>query len=556
MPEFPSARGGACYLQWRRFHHQMVDRPERSPKWLPFCCFGAWKPVFWASNRAAALERVNNVAVDAWKNDFGDRGGLAARGGAWELRPELQWRVKARGASNDDDLSGFCRLSDDLSNGYNYSGGGGVLRIGKGALIFIKGILVNGLYLLQGSSIVGATTQWKTLIEKQTSKKIKRFRIDNGLKHCSREFDEFCKNDGIVRHHTVRRTPQHNGVAVRMNKTLLERARCMLSNARLSKDFWAESVNIDCYLVNRSPSTVLEYKTPFEVWSGTPAGYSNFRVFGCPTYAHVNDVKESIEVVKDQGVNKQVELEVEASGEVHDSTSIQPILNEVQDSTDEVEAPQQQQQYNIVTGNNSVKWNVAINEEIENSKVEAPRFKARLVAKGYTQKEDIDFNEVFSLIVKHSSIRVMLSMAALFDLELEQLDVKTTFLHAKNLVEINKLKTQLSGEFEMKDLGATKKILGMEIHRDREAGKLFLSHKSYIEKSKEEKEYMSRVPYVSAVGSMMYAMVCTRPNISQAGINAVRKVATKDNPMDMMTKPRTLSKFKHCLDLVGICSFL
>ena len=54
------------------------------------------------------------IRVDAWKNDFGDRGGLAARG---QLRHELQWRVKARGASNDDDLSGFCRLSDDLSNG-------------------------------------------------------------------------------------------------------------------------------------------------------------------------------------------------------------------------------------------------------------------------------------------------------------------------------------------------------------------------------------------------------------------------------------------------------
>ena len=60
-----------------------------------------------------------------------------------------------------------------------------------------------------------------------------------------------------------------------------------------------------------------------------------------------------------------MELEVEASGEVHDSTSVQPIPNEVQDSIDEVEAPQQQQQYNIVTGNNSVKWNVAINEEIK-----------------------------------------------------------------------------------------------------------------------------------------------------------------------------------------------
>ena len=65
------------------------------------------------------------------------------------------------------------------------------------------------------------------------------------------------------------------------------------------------------------------------------------------------------------------------------------------------------------------------------TRVEAPRFKARLVAKGYSQREGIDFNEVFSPVVRHSSIRVMLAMVALFDLELEQLNAKTTFLHGE-----------------------------------------------------------------------------------------------------------------------------
>ena len=57
------------------------------------------------------------------------------------------------------------------------------------------------------------------------------------------------------------------------------------------------------------------------------------------------------------------------------------------------------------------------------------RFKARLIAKGYAQKEGIDYNEVFSPVVKHSSIRILLALVAQFDLELAQLDVKTTFLH-------------------------------------------------------------------------------------------------------------------------------
>jgi hypothetical protein len=116
----------------------------------------------------------------------------------------------------------------------------------------------------------------------------------------------------------------------------------------------------------------------------------------------------------------------------------------------------------------------------------------------------------------------------------------------KSMVEINRLKAQLARTFDMKDLGATKQILGMEIHRDRKNGKLWLSQQKYVEKilmrfgmnnvkpvqiplashfklssglcpsNDEEKDYMSRVPYANAVGSLMYAMVSTRPDISHA----------------------------------------
>jgi hypothetical protein len=53
---------------------------------------------------------------------------------------------------------------------------------------------------------------------------------------------------------------------------------------------------------------------------------------------------------------------------------------------------------------------------------------------------------------------------------------------AKSMKEITALKAQLSSEFDMKDLGAAKKILGMEIVMDRKSGLLYLSQKSYIEK--------------------------------------------------------------------------
>ena len=58
-----------------------------------------------------------------------------------------------------------------------------------------------------------------------------------------------------------------------------------------------------------------------------------------------------------------------------------------------------------------------------------PRYKARLVVKGFNQKKGIDFEEIFSPVVKMSSIPVVLGLAVSLDLEIEQLDVKTAFLH-------------------------------------------------------------------------------------------------------------------------------
>ncbi|GJR64776.1 retrovirus-related pol polyprotein from transposon TNT 1-94 [Tanacetum coccineum] len=58
-----------------------------------------------------------------------------------------------------------------------------------------------------------------------------------------------------------------------------------------------------------------------------------------------------------------------------------------------------------------------------------PRYKAKLVVKGFSQKRGIDFDEIFSPVVKMGSIRVVLGLVATLDLEVEQMDVKTDFLH-------------------------------------------------------------------------------------------------------------------------------
>lgn len=65
----------------------------------------------------------------------------------------------------------------------------------------------------------------------------------------------------------------------------------MFSKAGLNRSFQAEAISSTCYLVNRFPSTAIDCKTPFEVWSNKSANYSILRILGCPAYYHVNEGK-------------------------------------------------------------------------------------------------------------------------------------------------------------------------------------------------------------------------------------------------------------------------
>ena len=123
--------------------------------------------------------------------------------------------------------------------------------------------------------------------------KIKYLKIDNGLKYIDKEFIRFCELEDITRHFTIKGTPQQNGVAERMNRTLAERARCMRLNAGLPKVFWAETVNAASFIINRSPSSAIDFKIPKEVWLGRLVDYSSLKIFGCLAYVHMQSEEYS-----------------------------------------------------------------------------------------------------------------------------------------------------------------------------------------------------------------------------------------------------------------------
>jgi len=101
------------------------------------------------------------------------------------------------------------------------------------------------------------------------------------------EFALYLTKEGIKHELTTPHTPQQNGVAERLNRTLIEGMRTMLADSKLPHRFWAEALSTAVYLRNRSPTKALEGITPFEAWSGTKPDVSSLRVFGCSAYAHV-----------------------------------------------------------------------------------------------------------------------------------------------------------------------------------------------------------------------------------------------------------------------------
>lgn len=614
--------------------------------------------------------------------------------------------------------------------------------------------------------------EWKKMVELQTGKKVKRLRTDNGLEFCNHEFDGFCRREGIVRHRTCTYTPQQNGIAERLNRTIMNKVRSMLSESGLGQEFWGEAASTAVFLINRSPSTALDFGIPEEKWTNSLPDYSGLKRFGCVSYVHSDqgklnprakkgvflgyptgvkgfriwlldeekciisrnvvfqeekvykDVKEvSGSTDEEQNKTRSVNLEVgepeaetrhDQGGESSRKSSTQTEEGSESDSSEQDDTDTDEEyfsgdneddisQYQLVRDrakreirlprryaeSNAVglalamtedggrpepksyeeavndpdweSWKEAMDDEMvsqrknktfelvnkpENKKiigcrwvykrkygllgVKRPIFKARLVAKGYSQKHGVDYQEIFSPVVKHVSIRLLLAAVAQFDMELEQLDVKTAFLHgnldeyilmsqpegyeveskpekvcllkrslyglkqsprlwnqrfdlfmvksgfkrseqdtcvyfkeisknqyvylllyvddmliaSKDMNQIKKLKDLLSSEFEMKDMGEAKRILGMEIHRDRSKGVLTLSQGNYLMKVldtfkldqcnsvqtplgvhfklraatekdlKEQEEEMKSVPYASAVGSIMYAMIGTRVDLA------------------------------------------
>jgi hypothetical protein len=143
--------------------------------------------------------------------------------------------------------------------------------------------------------------QWA---ENQLNRKVKQVLSDGGGEFCNGSLKSFFNKHGIEHLVTVPHTPQQNGVAERINRTLLDKAKPMMLDSNVPPQLWPEAIDTAAYVQARSPHAKLKTKTPFELFFGKLPSYSEIRVFGClaiatnanrrPKYTKLDPVAEKL----------------------------------------------------------------------------------------------------------------------------------------------------------------------------------------------------------------------------------------------------------------------
>uniref|UniRef100_A0AAV1UBQ4 Polyprotein n=1 Tax=Peronospora matthiolae TaxID=2874970 RepID=A0AAV1UBQ4_9STRA len=152
---------------------------------------------------------------------------------------------------------------------------------------------VAAYFMKHKSEVAARLSEFKAFYENQWGKHLKCIRSDNGTEFVNKKIAHICARNGIVHQRTVPYSPQQNGVAERINRTIMEKARSMLYYKGIDMQWWAEAVSTAVYLINRSTNSANSDVTPFEVGFKMKPSIEHLRVFGSQGYAHIDDAKRT-----------------------------------------------------------------------------------------------------------------------------------------------------------------------------------------------------------------------------------------------------------------------
>nr|GEX51303.1 hypothetical protein [Tanacetum cinerariifolium] len=377
---------------------------------------------------------------------------------------------------------------------------------------------------------------FKNEMENQLGKTIKALRSDRDGEYISQEFKYYLKACGIVQQLTPPYTPQHNGMSERRNRTLLYMVRSMMNLISLSLSFWdyaLESAKCILYmgceaLVKWDTLDKLQQRSVKCIFIGylkeTMGYYFYFPPENKIVVARYAEFFEKNLVTQEVEEHSLWDLNEPASYEAAmlDSESnkwIDAMNVEIQSMIDNMVWVLVDLPPNCKTVES--KWIFKKKTDMDGI---IHTYKARLVAKGYTQLYGIDYEETLTLVTDIRAIRILISIAAFYDYEIWQMDVKTVFLNGyldkdiymvqpKGFVDPNyprkasgsnvtflilyvdetiilgnhipclqSVKHYLGKCFAMKDLGEVAFIHGIKIYRNRSKRLTGLGQNDYMDK--------------------------------------------------------------------------
>ncbi|WJZ99453.1 hypothetical protein VitviT2T_017897 [Vitis vinifera] len=340
---------------------------------------------------------------------------------------------------------------------------------------------------------------YKTEVENQLNKKIKVLRSDRGGEYES-PFVDICAQHGIIHETTTPYSPQSNGVAERKNRTLKEMMNAMLISSSLPQNMWGEAILTANYLLNKVPKKKAE-KTPYELWKGRKPSYTYLRMWGCLA-------KVAVPPPKKVKIGPKT-IDCIFIGYAHNSNAYRFLVYES----------------NIP--------DIHKNTIMESRN--ASFFEDVFPCEPQTFKEAVNSTE--GLMWKEAIKSEIDSISQNHTWELVDLPPDDMLIVGSDDKMITSTKNMLNSRFDMKDMGLADVILGIKIKRT--SDELILSQSHYVDKilgkfdkdnsgvartpvdvtlhlSKNKSESVSQVEYSRIIGSLMYLMSCTRPDIAYA----------------------------------------
>ncbi|GJT32048.1 retrotransposon protein, putative, ty1-copia subclass [Tanacetum coccineum] len=442
--------------------------------------------------------------------------------------------------------------------------------------------------------------RYQNEVENQLGRKIKVLRSDRGGEYLSIEFFDHLKNCGIVSQLTPPRTPQLNGVAERRNRTLLDMVRSMMSRATLPISFWGYALETAAHILNLVPTKKVS-KTPFEMWKGKRPSLGHIKIWGCEVFVR-REAQDKLEArsekclfvgypeesfgylfYKPKDNVAQIRcIFLDGYGVYDVRTIIFKCLHLIS----------RMQTFSPVAKIKSIRIMLAIaafhDYEIWQMDVKTTFLNGKLT-KDTSRSWNLCFHEKvtqfgFSRSEDESCIYVKVSGSVVVFLVLY---VDDMLLIGNDILTLQNVKDWLGKCFAMKALGDATYILGIKIYKDRLKRLIGLSQDTYLNKilkrfkmenskkgnlplhhgikiskdlclkNDEELDRMSRVPYASAVGSIMYVMTCTRPDVSFALSMVSRH---QQNPGEAVTwkisKQDTVADFTCEFEYIAACETL